>query len=106
MNATPVRPETPSAIAQRNGGIDDMDIAQSDGRVAARPAIDRETLAATTIRDLVEAYPATLSILAPLGIDLCCGGAFRLGEALELHGLDRDVIVDWIARTVGAGETD
>jgi iron-sulfur cluster repair protein YtfE (RIC family) len=56
-----------------------------------------------TVRDLVEAYPATLSILAPLGIDLCCGGAYQLGEALERHGIDnREEIIDWLARAIGA----
>ena len=50
-------------------------------------------LAATTIRDLVEIEPAALEILGPLGIDLCCGGAHPLGEALDLHGIDRAAVM-------------
>ena len=50
-------------------------------------------LAETLIRDLVEAYPQTMTILGPLGIDLCCGGAHALGEALTLHGLDREAVL-------------
>jgi iron-sulfur cluster repair protein YtfE (RIC family) len=52
------------------------------------------------IRDLVDAYPRTLTVLAPLGIDLCCGGGHPLGEALDLHGLDRDVVLPQVARVV------
>jgi len=49
------------------------------------------------IRDLVEAYPETMTILGPLGIDLCCGGGHPLGEALDLHGLDRETILPRVA---------
>ena len=52
------------------------------------------------IRDLVDAYPRTLTVLAPLGIDLCCGGGHPLGEALDLHGLDPDVVLPQVARVV------
>ena len=48
------------------------------------------------IRDLVEAFPDTLRILAPLGIDLCCGGGHPLAEALTLHGFDPSVVVPQI----------
>jgi iron-sulfur cluster repair protein YtfE (RIC family) len=58
-------------------------------------------LADQTIRDLVAAHPETMAILAPFGIDLCCGGGRRLGEALELHGLDRDSVLRQIAPVVG-----
>jgi iron-sulfur cluster repair protein YtfE (RIC family) len=62
----------------------------------------QETLAATpnetallsmTIRELVERYPETMEVLAPLGIDLCCGGAHQVGEALDLHHANREDIV-------------
>lgn len=62
----------------------------------------QETLAATpnetallsmTIRELVERYPETMEVLAPLGIDLCCGGAHQVGEALDLHHANRDEVV-------------
>lgn len=63
---------------------------------------DEQELATTTIRDLVAAYPATMEILAPLGIDLCCGGAHPLGEALDLHGIDRADALASVARVVAA----
>ena len=65
-------------------------------------------LADRLIRDLVEAHPETLGVLAPLGIDLCCGGGHPLGEALDLHGLDRDTILPRLARVVAgsAPETE
>jgi iron-sulfur cluster repair protein YtfE (RIC family) len=68
-------------------------------------AASSEGLAAMTIRDLVARYPDTMSVLAPLGIDLCCGGAHQLGEALDLHHLDRDRSLAEIARVVTAAPT-
>ncbi len=52
-----------------------------------------ETIASRTIRELVDTYPALLGLLAPLGIDLCCGGIHPLGEALDLRGIDRDPVL-------------
>jgi iron-sulfur cluster repair protein YtfE (RIC family) len=54
------------------------------------------------IRDLVDAYPETLTVLGPLGIDLCCGGGHPLGEALALHGIDRGAVLPRIADLVAA----
>ena len=54
------------------------------------------------IRDLVEDYPDALTILGPLGIDLCCGGGHPLGEALDLHGIDRASVLPRIASLVEA----
>jgi iron-sulfur cluster repair protein YtfE (RIC family) len=65
------------------------------------PATEAE-LAATTIRDLVEIEPAALEILGPLGIDLCCGGAHPLGEALDLHGIDRATVMPQIVELAAA----
>ena len=53
-----------------------------------------------TIRELTERYPATLAVLAPLGIDLCCGGGHRLGTALELHGADVDATLREVERAI------
>jgi iron-sulfur cluster repair protein YtfE (RIC family) len=58
------------------------------------------------IRDLVDAYPQTLSVLGPLGIDLCCGGGHPLGEALDLHGLDRDAVLPRIAQVVSGADPE
>ena len=59
-------------------------------------------LADRTIRDLVETHPEAMTLFAPLGIDLCCGGAHRLGEALDLHGIDRPPVLARLAEIVGA----
>jgi iron-sulfur cluster repair protein YtfE (RIC family) len=56
----------------------------------------RDELRAMPIRDVVERWPDALTILAPFGIDLCCGGAHPLAEALQLHGIPEDAPVDAI----------
>jgi iron-sulfur cluster repair protein YtfE (RIC family) len=63
-------------------------------------------LADVLIRDLVEIYPRTLGVLAPLGIDLCCGGGHPLGEALDLHGLDRDAVLPQVARVIAESDSE
>ena len=68
--------------------------------ISATPEDD--TLARTLVRDLVATYPGTMAVLAPLGIDLCCGGSHPLGEALTLHGLDRDAVLPQIAGIIQA----
>jgi iron-sulfur cluster repair protein YtfE (RIC family) len=60
------------------------------------------TLEDRLIRDLVADYPETMTILGPLGIDLCCGGGHPLGETLDLHGFDRAAIVPRVASVVEA----
>ena len=52
------------------------------------------------IRDLVELYPDTMRVLSPLGIDLCCGGGHPLGEALDLHEIDRAIVIPQIEQIV------
>jgi iron-sulfur cluster repair protein YtfE (RIC family) len=59
-------------------------------------------LASYLIRDLVDAFPMTLTVLEPLGIDLCCGGGHSLGEALDLHGIDRETVLPQVARVIAA----
>ena len=54
----------------------------------------------TLIRDLVEQYPDTMRVLSPLGIDLCCGGGHPLGEALDLHEIDRASVIPQIEQIV------
>ncbi|MCC6791313.1 MAG: DUF542 domain-containing protein [Thermomicrobiales bacterium] len=67
------------------------------------PAV-ADGLAAITIRELVAAYPETMTVLAPLGIDLCCGGAHPLGEALDLHQIPRADVLAEIARIVAESD--
>ena len=76
--------------------------AQADA-VSADPQLEDRL-----IRDLVDSYPQTLEVLGPLGIDLCCGGGHPLGEALDLHGIDRDAVLPQVARAIAgsAPETE
>jgi regulator of cell morphogenesis and NO signaling len=55
--------------------------------------LNEAELAGMTIRDITEVEPRALELLAPLGIDLCCGGGHPLGEALDLHGIDRTKVM-------------
>ncbi len=66
------------------------------------PRVERPRLEDRLIRDLAEDYPETMAILAPLGIDLCCGGGRPLGEALDLHGIDREPVLARVAVVVDA----
>ena len=52
------------------------------------------------VRDLVEHYPAALTLLTPWGIDTCCGGGRQVGEALTLHGAPVDDVVQQLAALV------
>lgn len=55
-------------------------------------------LAMLPINDLVARHPETMPALSALGFDLCCGGSRQLGEAIDLHGLDRDSVLRQIGR--------
>jgi iron-sulfur cluster repair protein YtfE (RIC family) len=65
-------------------------------------SVTAEELALRTIRDLVAEFPLTMGVLAPLGIDLCCGGAHPVGEAITLHGADPAVVLPQVAAVVSA----
>ena len=47
-----------------------------------------------------------MAVLAPLGIDLCCGGSHALGEALSLHGINQDTVLPQIAGIIQASSHD
>ena len=64
--------------------------------------LPRSTLLALTINDLVLRYPSVLPVLNDFGIDSCCGGAKPLGEVIERHRLDADLLVDEIAAVAKA----
>lgn len=66
--------------------------------------VDPDALSAMPIRDLVERWPTAMEVLTPLGIDLCCGGAHPLGEALDLHGFDRAEVLPRVVAAVAAAE--
>ncbi len=66
--------------------------------------VEPDALSAMTIRDLVDRWPTTMEVLTPLGIDLCCGGAHPLGEALDLHGFDRAEVLPKVVAVVAAAE--
>ena len=75
-------------------------------RITGGATLQNNTLASTLVRDLVETYPDTMAILAPLGIDLCCGGSHPLGEALTLHGIDQDTVLPQIAGIIQVSSHD
>lgn len=68
-------------------------MATKEQRETLTAAPDEAAVLRMTIRELVERYPEAMEVLAPLGIDLCCGGAHQVGEALDLHHADRAEIV-------------
>jgi len=74
----------------------------SDTVIQTSATPNEDAIASTLIRDLVETYPDTMAILAPLGIDLCCGGGHALGEALSLHGIDQDAVLPQIVVIIQA----
>jgi iron-sulfur cluster repair protein YtfE (RIC family) len=75
-------------------------------RDASTTAPEADTpLASFLIRDLVGAYPMTLTVLEPLGIDLCCGGGHPLGEALDVHGIDRETVLPQVARVIASSSS-
>ena len=66
----------------------------------AQQSVTKPSLTDTLIRDLVEQFPDTMRVLSPLGIDLCCGGGHPLGEALDLHQIDRATVIPQIEQIV------
>ena len=60
-------------------------------------SLSRSTLLTLTINDLVLRYPSVLPVLNDFGIDSCCGGGNPLGEVIERHRLDPDILVGEIA---------
>lgn len=81
-----------------------MDVINTRDASATMP-LAGAPLADRLIRDLVDAYPETLTVLGPLGIDLCCGGGHPLGEALDLHGIDREIVLPRIARIIAGSSS-
>jgi iron-sulfur cluster repair protein YtfE (RIC family) len=64
--------------------------------VAIDPSV-LNAIANATIADLVESTPDVMTVLAPFGLDLCCGGGRPLGEALALHGIEVEPVLQQIA---------
>lgn len=56
------------------------------------------------ISDLVEHAPGTMTVLSMYGLDLCCGGGHRLGEALELHGIEPEPVLRQVAIIVSESQ--
>ncbi len=56
------------------------------------------------VRDLVETYPMSLSLLSPWGVDTCCGGARTVGDALALHHAPVDDVLAQLAELVGSAQ--
>lgn len=68
------------------------------------PSIDAFDLS-WTVNDLLERYPATLSIINSLGIDACCGGALSLVTVVERHHLDCEVLRSAIENAILQSQT-
>ena len=45
-------------------------------------------LPTTTVKDVLARHPATASVLAQFGFDLCCGGRHPLAFAAQAHGVE------------------
>lgn len=54
----------------------------------------------TTVREIVVAIPASVSVLEDLGIDYCCGADKRLAEACQSAGLE----ISEVVRSIKAAE--
>lgn len=61
-------------------------------------------VATRTIADLAEHVPDTMAVFSALGLDLCCGGAHPLGEALQLHGIEAGPVLQQVATIVSQTE--
>lgn len=59
-----------------------------------------EALSEQLVRELVERYPVVMPVLAQYGLDLCCGGGHTLAEAAQLHGLDRDALLQEVEAAI------
>lgn len=46
-----------------------------------------------TLNEIVALNPQTLPVLSRNGLDTCCGGALKLREAAERHGLDLEKLM-------------
>ena len=64
------------------------------------PASTPRKIADRLIRDLVDEHPEVMTVLAPYGLDLCCGGGHPLGEALDLHDIPREPVLSEVANIV------
>jgi len=67
-------------------------------------AMTAAELLALTIRTLTERYPETMPLLAAQGLDLCCGGGHKLGEALDLHEIDSATFVPMLLSAIETGD--
>lgn len=59
-----------------------------------------DELLSMTVRELTSRFPATMPVLAAHGIDLCCGGGYRVLDALKLHNAGLDKVVPELMRLV------
>lgn len=62
--------------------------------------LSEERFARMRVRDLVNAFPETLAILTPLGIDLG-GGSHSLAAALELNRVPSERVLRDLVMLVG-----
>lgn len=59
-----------------------------------------DELLSMTVRELTGRFPETMPVLAARGIDLCCGGGYRVLDALTLHNASLDTVIPELMRLV------
>ena len=67
---------------------------------AATPSAD------TSLGDLVTAAPGAALVLERFGLDFCCGGGERLGDACAAHGVDPDAVLAALATVPAQARPD
>lgn len=56
-----------------------------------------EAIAAMPLAVLAERAPGVSAIFVSLGLDMCCGGSRPLDEALRLHGIEAEPVIEQIS---------
>ncbi|MEX0906811.1 MAG: DUF542 domain-containing protein [Gemmatimonadota bacterium] len=58
-------------------------------------------VAALTVNETIRMWPATVELFNRYGIDACCGGAARVGEAAVRDGADAGALIAELRRVIG-----
>jgi iron-sulfur cluster repair protein YtfE (RIC family) len=54
-----------------------------------------------TVNEAIQRYPETLAVFNVFGIDGCCGGAIRIAEVADKHGIDPKPLFAELTRVIG-----
>lgn len=55
---------------------------------------------ASTVNDVLQRHPETVTVFNAFGIDACCGGAYRLDEAASRDGADAAALLAALLATI------